>query len=125
MPHLSIFALTVWYTSVTIVYQHNYPCTFSFFPSPPPLLLPSSSPPLLPSSFRQDVDGKHRVEIVRKLEVEKPQSPSDSGNEDDPLIPVINEKVVLLPSKQTVQYFEHRHLRYFYSEEAGKYLLLR
>ena len=93
-----------------------YPCTFSFF----------SSPPLLPSSFRQDVDGKHRVEIVRKLEVEKPQSPSDSGNEDDPLIPVINdEKVVLLPSKQTVQYFEHRHLRYFYSEEAGKYLLLR
>ena len=67
---------------------------------------------------------------MRKLEVEKPQSPNDSGNEDDPLISVMmseemREKVVLLPSKQTVQYFEHRHLRYFYSEEAGKYLLLR
>ena len=78
------------------------------------------------------MDRKNRVEIVKKVEIEKPQSYNDSGNEDDPgneddtLIPMANEeKVVLLPGKVKLQYFEHRHLRYFYSEEAGQYVLLR
>ena len=72
------------------------------------------------------MDQKNRVEIVKKVEIEKPQSHNDSGNEDDPLISMADdEKVVLLPGKVTLQYFEHRHLRYFYSEEAGQYVLLR
>ena len=82
------------------------------------------SGPLLPR-LSQDLDGKYQVERVITFEVEGRDRSDSVSSEEDPLIEKGNEHVSIMPGTRVVRYFVHRHLRYLYSREVQKYVLLR
>lgn len=67
------------------------------------------------SCSSQDIDGNHRVEVVRKTVVDHTLQPQAKSKE---LSSVILEGGV-------IRFFEHRHLRYLYRSAMGKFVLLR
>ena len=68
-----------------------------------------------PSSLLQDINGKWRVEKVKKFSL--PEEYEDSE---------ISEVADLLErNNQTVKFFTHQHLRYLFDDNKGQYVLLR
>ena len=67
----------------------------------------------------KDLDGKPRVEVVRKLTLPANSVLSDEEGSYSLEDHLLSEKQV------TVKYFIHRHLRYLYNPERGRYVVLR